>query len=1080
MALFGSGLTAVLELREQILRALGAEEEWLERGGGEFDFVAWMTGPAATFFHTQSASQDTPDLGVLRIVTPVAVEADGAAGCREADRLNRQATVSRWAFVKTKDKTGLALALTCSFVVGPDNLDELAAFATWCAREQIASASAALDNGIAKAVGDGTPYGWGGYSTRGLRAKPHPVTRPAPPADRTRGGSSAVLAEQARAASTALLDRMAEEGRGLWGRWTDAPVLTFEVPMSWDDYPAGLIGRGVSDEAPPTAVVAASHDDHPSAGNGLRLSMTIPWRPVQDVEVMVAEMNAMAGDTPGASHILGAWSIEDYPVRDEHGTVIRISPNYRYHLYLPAALADEENGVNLPVVMREVLLTFARMALIARRMHGPRTGLRDDDYEQVGLDAPSIPHGLAWGETGEGRNPGALALDLIYERLVGADADWADVRENGFTWWPADYRQEFALRDRLQMLTPLRENVPVTPQALTVVARLNADLGSSALILTGNGELRLAASVPVGAPGDRDFAPFALGLAADQFITARKLRAALSDLGQPAVAEHPFSGPRPTDTERFAALEEEIASLAEKTRPELTPRVALLALAGQAFLPHLITARGDGGLDFAWRFSQFSEDAVGALDGLLVRGSVLPADSPAGPGWVVRMRLPVARNAEERAVWCNKQNKVLFSSAESATLTVPGGWGLSPEGECCLSSWLPSFPDFTEHGRVANLRRVIADHIGAVRSALTRTKPGRVTSVPPTPEELAEGLTQTVATFQAVLDYPADFRCALTSGPAGVTLTMTSPAGDFPFFAGTETKSDSERTAVLIPVSGNRTELGIAYTALLGRSTSRIEAGAELDLVPGELPGWAFTGGQVGSAVSRLCDVGVLRWRPEGGGGEEEEGGAWALFSAGQWQGRVRFEALPSPRLHGAAPLLISAGVDGLTLAGADWQGRDTDVLGTWRQSGRVVSYAVIVPPAGLLWPLDITISELLTKLIRHVVRQVQSAVLREAAGDLRNAYPTSVEELFARVEDRLTRGADRRDLSAPAYGLADELASTGSRKRLVEAVRQLGGALRYSPNPRYELAAARKAFADALVPPPLGRGHRPSDWPDR
>src|ERR1700761_2755976 len=123
-----------------------------------------MSGPAATFFDTRPGRPDTPDLGVLRIVTPVAVAADRGAACHDADQLNRQATVSRWAFVKTKDETAQALALTCSFVVGPHNLDELTAFAVWCAREQIATATAALDAGVARAVGDGTPYGWGGFS----------------------------------------------------------------------------------------------------------------------------------------------------------------------------------------------------------------------------------------------------------------------------------------------------------------------------------------------------------------------------------------------------------------------------------------------------------------------------------------------------------------------------------------------------------------------------------------------------------------------------------------------------------------------------------------------------------------------------------------------------------------------------------------------------------------------------------------------------------------------------------------------------------------------------------------------------
>lgn len=650
----------------------------------------------------------------------------------------------------------------------------------------------------------------------------------------------------------------------------------------------------------------------------------------------------------------------------------------------------------------------------------------------------------------------AMALQEQILGALGAEDEWL---ERG-------YRQEFTLSaGALKMLTRVRENVPVSPEALTVVGRLNDSLGCSALILTGNGELRLAASLPASAPDDRDFPLVALGLAADQFIIACELGSALGDLGGPAVSEHPFSGPRSADTERFA-LRERIALLAEETRPELTPRVALLALAGQAFLPHVMSARGDGGLDFAWRLSQFSAD-VGVKSDPLVRGSVFPASSPAGPGWMVRMRLPVARDTAERAVWCNMQNKALSKqSGEAAALVVPGGWGLSQDGECCLSSWLPSFPGLTEHGRVVNLRRVIADHASAVHAALARTKPGRVTPEPATGEELAAGLTQTVAAFQSVLDYPADFRCELESGPAGVTLTMASLAGDFPAFA--EIVNDSERCVVLVPPTTNRTELAIAYAALLGRSASRVEAGPELELVPGELPGWAFTGGQVADVVSRLSDAGVLRWPPRG----SEEDGAWALFPAGPGQGTVRFEVLPSPRLHDAAPLLISAGADGLTLEQVS-RGRDTDVLGTWRQTGPGVSYEVTVPPAGLLWPLDLAIGELLTWLVRHVVRQVQSAVLQQADDGFRNAYPTSVEELFARIEDCLDRGAGWRDLSAPAYGLAGELASAGSLKPLAAAVHELAGALRYSPNPRPELAAAGKAFADALVPPPPGRRAR-------
>ena len=92
-------------------------------------------------------------------------------------------------------------------------------------------------------------------------------------------------------------------------------------------------------------------------------------------------------------------------------------------------------------------------------------------------------------------------------------------------------------------------------------------------------------------------------------------------------------------------------------------------------------------------------------------------------------------------------------------------------------------------------------------------------------------------------------------------------------------------------------------------------------------------------------------------------------------------------------------------------------------------------------------------------------------------AYTARAEELFTHIEHCLAEGADCTALSAPVYELADDLASVGSHKPLVKALRELAGALRYSPNPRPELAAARKAFADAVVPPPPGRARRHEWW---
>jgi hypothetical protein len=92
-------------------------------------------------------------------------------------------------------------------------------------------------------------------------------------------------------------------------------------------------------------------------------------------------------------------------------------------------------------------------------------------------------------------------------------------------------------------------------------------------------------------------------------------------------------------------------------------------------------------------------------------------------------------------------------------------------------------------------------------------------------------------------------------------------------------------------------------------------------------------------------------------------------------------------------------------------------------------------------------------------------------------AYTARAEELFTHIEHCLAKGADCTALSAPVYELADDLASVGSHKPLVKALRELAGALRSSLNPRPELAAARKAFADAVLPPTPGRAQRHEWW---
>lgn len=527
----------------------------------------------------------------------------------------------------------------------------------------------------------------------------------------------------------------------------------------------------------------------------------------------------------------------------------------------------------------------------------------------------------------------------------------------------------------MTMSTEVRCNVPGSAEVLVAVARANFDPGFSALV-AGPGDLRsvlLAARVPVYAVGQLHLPRLAQCVAADQFIAARDLRGRLDGVGEPTVTAHPFSGPRPRDEqqeaetrERFALRETALVPTAEQEREGLTSRVVLLAVAGQGIPPLRMSVREDGGLDYAWRLPSYERELVGTLGDPLICGEVFPGESPAGPGWIVRSRVPLAGDMEAKARWCNEQNAVLASAGDvAAGLFVPGGWGLSPDGECCLTSRLPPISGVTEQGRVMYLRRVAGDHQEAVRLALRGTLPGSVTSKSASRQELAEGLAQTVAAFRTILEYPADCTASVDTGAAAVTLTIDGPLVDLPAVA-EMIDDDSTRTVVAVPASASHTELTIAYAALLTRSTSRIEGNGERGLAPGELPGWQLPDRGVSGAVGELTKAGILTM----------PGASTAVFPAGQGWGRAGLESLPSRSLHGPVPMIVFAEMDGLTQGDVGDRAVDGNVLGTWvptlNEAG--LRYGVIIPPTGLVWDSDYAVQELMIWLFRHVIRHVQAA----------------------------------------------------------------------------------------------------------
>ena len=609
--------------------------------------------------------------------------------------------------------------------------------------------------------------------------------------DPGRDASSVPLAEALLEAFGTLDDQMGEEGTGVWGRWKDVPVFTCETPLSWERYPDDFIGR-LDEKAPPTALVDASLDDHPRAGNGLRISARVPWGPGPQALLALAEVNLLSTEVPGATHTIGAWSLEQRPAGEEDagGSQDGALPAYVYSVYLPAALADPAlagQDLDLPAIMREVLLTVAREVLLSRRMLAPELRAWEDDHPYVGLAArtgDASAHGLAWGETGEGRNSGALLLDHVYAQCVGDGTDWADTRPDGFTWWPYEQAQDVTSIPNdpasprqgsvIRMATEVRNRVPVTPEAMAVIAGLNAELGRSVLVLGADGRLFLGCHLAVSDEGPW-MRRWAHAVAVDQYATARDLLSRLDALGfpgEPAISAHPFSGPRPDSGELLGIREALYAPLAEQARSSLTPLVALLATAGLGFLPHQAAVRDDGGVDFTWHPSQ-SDIALPADPA--IRVSARPGDTGSGPGWVVRSHVPVAGDIAARARWCNDQNAALLDGPGTTGLHVTGGWGLAPDGECCLTTWLSPFMVTGQDNQVLCLVDLLRDHQAVIVTALLSTGPDAVASQPLTPARPAAGLEEVLGSFGKVIEHPAGYQWAVEAPGRG---RRRYPVGD--------------------------------------------------------------------------------------------------------------------------------------------------------------------------------------------------------------------------------------------------------------------------------------------------------------
>lgn len=969
--MFGNGMGAAAALRARVLKLLGAEPEWID-GEHEHTQMIWKPGLPTTFFFVQPASDETPDLGVLRVETPLVAAEDEAAAlkyCATAGEL-----ANRWAVVSREDSLG-SMQLSCSFVVGPHNVDALTGYAAWCVREQVAQASAALWNDVIGQVNGGNwifpqfegrdrrdPEAW----NEAVRHLDHLIFPNRDlPSDR--------LLEEMRGALDCLLRQMRADGTGEWSvseEHGDGGFL-LEMPLSWREYPDGVIAVS-GERPPPTASVAVMPVTRPSLGNGLGISLIIPMNltavPADEAAAIVNRLNQLDAEQPGTTHGIGGWSMAD--------------PGPMYYLFLPAVLADKADvqGINLGFVMREILLTLARQALLARRVLLPPDQHDEEDKGgQVGLGAVYHVRGLAWGETSEGLDAATRVLDEVFYRCVGPDSEWADTRPAGFTWWPAEQAQDITVARRdpgdsrprrwvnLRIATEVRRNVPATPEALEAIAASNTGLGQSALVLRPDGVLELACRIFIHEANVGWSSQWASALAADQAITARRLMTELA-FGDAAVSAHPYSGPRPEPAAILAAREEILVPAAQATKTGLDPIVPLLAIGGQDALAHELAIVGDdGSIDFTWHPSQ---GAMPAFADPAVRVEVRPGDLGCGPGWIVRSRLPVLGDRAARARWCNDRNLELLGDARVDRHTVTAGWGLTPDGDCCLVTWMtPRFVRDSTEQAAAVLATMLKFHQDIVLASVAADS----TSVPDellTARAFAGGLRTVLASLGQVLEHPAGYQWSVDADDAGAVVSLSGPYDRRRALSAPTSPGGSSvgATVLRVPVSANRAELSLVYAAFLGHSVTRVPTDRDFDLVPGEIPGRSIQGEQFTDMLRRLDTEGLVRPDSEGNG----------VFEVGSGLARLDCNHLAMSRLYDSYELVLYAIVEDPALnarfPGLPPAPHDQDMIGYWRRMPEGLAYGVVLPPASLVWPDHDPVVDMLTWVGRHIISRVREA----------------------------------------------------------------------------------------------------------
>ena len=779
--LSAGGLRAAISLRAGVLRRLGAEPEWMAGDSGA-QLVSWTAGLATTFFEVAAGPADAPGLGVLRVCTPVVNVGDMEVALSRCAALNTGATTSRWLIAPGRydGEECEQLSIDCSFVVGAHSQEDLESFAAWCVSEQIATAAAQLNGDLAFQL-SGTPCIQSVHETAPYRtpAEWNPVVRHYERFFELSEGWSELWERCMDSYHSALHDlqqEMLREGTGAWG-WSDGDEgFACNMPATWLK-PSGEYIYAEDDPSGQPTVHVTERSSLWEIADGLLITMKAPSYDA-DSDAVLNELNRLHEGALGATHWIGAWT------QDDDGILA-------YQVFLSARLLELESAVDF--VLREILLTLARQAQLARRIVAPDDG----PVQPVGFEAPHKPHGLAWGETGEGGRVIPRHLDGIYERLVGGDHRWADLDEHGFTWWPYEQAQRVTVtgyatdgqpgrRGLVRVSTDIRANVPFTDETLTVIAKRNAMLPESALVLGDDGSLVLACQADLLLPLPARGEYLVQDLAIRQFIAARELAAELAGLGTDVVRQHPASGPRPEPDVWFEQYARRLRDAVEESRedwPESRPLVALFATTEQYDPPYRMAVSKDGSLDFSWRPGHPAEEVPVRPE---IRVTITPGAEEPDPAWIIRSRLRVAGDEAARARWCNDRNaELLLDPQSSGKVTVIGGWGLAGDGECCLTAGLVRLPvRDDEEAAMRELWCLLLEAAGVVYRAL-RATPETVRTAPLTAMELVVGLDTVRASFGRLLGTQSDLEWMVRPGNACALLTWGETTMEVPVDCGT-------------------------------------------------------------------------------------------------------------------------------------------------------------------------------------------------------------------------------------------------------------------------------------------------------